>query len=571
MNIPRPEHPNPQFERKNWLNLNGKWDFEIDSGVSGRERELFKNKSLKSEITVPFCPESKLSGIGITDYMNCVWYLKKVTLPESAKDKTVILHFGAVDYESYVYVNGKEVKHHIGGFASFECDITDYIVDGENIITVCAIDKNEPKAMGKQSDRYASYNCFYTRTTGIWQTVWLEFVEKNHIKKVKYYPCPEQSNVIVEVQTVGSDDFCAECFYDGKKVGETSVHLEEGLSRVVVNLDELHFWSVGEGNLYDVVLTYGKDKVSSYFGIRTVGLDKNNFLLNGKPLFLRTVLDQGFYKDGIYTAKDEDELKRDIDLSLDAGFNGARLHQKVFEARFLYHCDKKGYLVFGETGNWGLDPSDIRVLPNFMNEWIEIIDRDFNHPSIVGWCPLNETWDYYNRHQDDRLVTSMYNITKAQDPTRICVGTSGNYQVVSDIYDLHDYLQGKEEFESIYLAKDKETMLAQYDKTHEAVAKYQNSLDWKDYPLYISEYGGISWDKAKVGGWGYGNAPKTEEEFFDRYEYLTKALINCPYIFGFCYTQLYDVEQEVNGLYTYEREPKFDMKKISAITKYEKE
>ncbi len=566
MNIPRPEHPNPQFERENWINLNGEWEFELDRGVSGRDRKFYERTSLDSKIIVPFCPESVLSGIGNTDFLNCVWYLKRVKIKKC--NKRVILHFGAVDYESYIYINHKEVYHNIGGFVGFDIDITDSVEMGkENIITVCAIDTHPSgKASGKQSKKYYSIGCDYTRTTGIWQTVWLEYVEKNYIKSVRYYPSIEDKSVQIEVEAVGNAEFKAVATYKGKNVGEASAKLKSGISRLTLNLSELHLWEVGKGRLYDLELTYGADKVKSYFGIRSTVFDNKSYLLNGKPVYLRTVLDQGFYKNGIYTAETEEELVRDIYLSLDAGFNGARLHQKVFEPRFLYHCDKLGYMVFGETGNWGIDCSNMNHLAPFLLEWQREIARDFNHPSIIGWCPLNETWDYDYRHQNDDFIRAMYYATKAMDTTRPCVGTSGNYQVVSDIYDLHDYLQGKEEFESIYLAPTQEEMLELYDKKHEAVSKYQKSLDYKDMALYLSEYGGIRWDTDGIGGWGYGDGPKTEEEFLERYEYLTKALINSPYVCGFCYTQLYDVEQEVNGLYTYERKPKFDMKKIKEIT-----
>lgn len=570
MNIPRPEHPNPQFEREDWINLNGEWEFEIDHGVSGRDRRFYERTSLDSKIIVPFCPESELSGINNKDFMNCVWYLKKVKIKKTSKN--VILHFGAIDYESYIYVNGKEVHHNIGGFVGFEVDITEYVNKGkENIITACAIDVGtKNKASGKQSKVYYSQGCDYTRTTGIWQTVWLEYVEKSYIKSIKYYPSIEDSSVQLEINTVGNGSFKAEASYKGKTVGVAEAKLNEGISRLTLKLSELHLWEAGKGRLYDLVLTYGKDTVKSYFGIRSTAFNKNAYLLNGKPLYLRTVLDQGFYKKGIYTAETEEELARDIYLSLDAGFNGVRLHQKVFEPRFLYHCDKLGYLVFGETGNWGLDLSDMKQLTPFMLEWQREIERDFNHPSIIGWCPLNETWDNNNRHQEDDFVKAMYFATKTMDTTRPCVGTSGNYQVVSDIYDLHDYIQTKEEFEKIYLAPTYEELAEEYDKSHKWVSQYQNSKNYKDMALYLSEYGGIQWDLDGVGGWGYGNGPKTEEEFFERYEYLTKTLVDSPYICGFCYTQLYDVEQEVNGLYTYERKPKFDMKKIKAITQYTK-
>ena len=307
------------------------------------------------------------------------------------------------------------------------------------------------------------------------------------------------------------------------------------------------------------------DKVKSYFGIRKTAFDNNSYLLNDNVVFLRTVLDQGFYKKGIYTAETEEELVQDIYLSLDAGFNGARLHQKVFEPRFLYHCDKLGYLVFGEAANWGLDVSNMEHLTPFMLEWQRELQRDFNHPSIIGWCPLNETWDVDGRHQNDDFVRALYYTTKAIDTTRPCIATSGNYQVVSDIYDLHDYLQTKEEFEKIYLAPTVEEMCENYDKMHEWVSKYQKSLEFKDMPLYLSEYGGIQWDVQGVGGWGYGNGPKTEEEYMERYEYLTKILMDSPYVCGLCYTQLYDVEQEVNGIYTYDRQKKFDISRIRAV------
>ncbi len=565
MNIPRPEHPNPQFEREDWINLNGEWQFEYDFGISGRDRKFYERKSLNSKIIVPFCPESVLSGIGNTDFLNCVWYLKNVEIPNT--DKNVILHFGAVDYESYIYVNHKEVYHNIGGFVGFDIDITNYVNKGEeNVITVCAIDTNpKGKASGKQSKVYYSQGCDYTRTTGIWQTVWLEFVDKSYIKSVKYYPSIADKSVQIEVETVGNATFTAEASYEGKPMGKVSAELNSGISRLTLKLDELYLWEAGAGRLYDLNLTYGNDKVKSYFGVRTTEFKDKKYVLNGKDLFLVTVLDQGFYKKGIYTAETDEELVQDIHLSFDAGFNGARLHQKVFEPRFLYHCDKLGYLVFGETGNWGVDASNMEQLTPFLLEWQRELQRDFNHPSIIGWCPLNETWDFENKHQNDDFIRALYYTTKAIDTTRPCVGTSGNYQVVSDVYDLHDYIQTKKEFEEIYLAPTYVEFAEKYDKSHEWVSKYQNSKEWENYALYLSEYGGIQWDVQGVGGWGYGNGPKTEEEYMDRYEYLTKALMDSPYICGICYTQLYDVEQEVNGIYTYDRQKKFDISRIRKI------
>ncbi len=567
MLIPRPEHPNPQFEREDWVNLNGEWQFEYDFGISGRDRKFYERTSLDSKIIVPFCPESVLSGIGNTDFLNCVWYLKNVKIKDT--DKRVVLHFGAIDYESYIYVNHKQVYHNIGGYVGFDIDITDYVTKGEeNIITVCAIDTNpRGKASGKQSKNYYSMGCDYTRTTGIWQTVWLEYVDNSYIKSVKYYPSIEDKSLQIEIETVGDAKFSAIATYEGKREGYAEAELSAGISRLTIKLDQLHLWEVGNGRLYDLELTYGNDKVKSYFGMRTTAFKDKKYLLNGKETFLVTVLDQGFYKKGIYTAETDEELCQDIYLSLDAGFNGARLHQKVFEPRFLYHCDKLGYLVFGETGNWGIDCSNMEQLVPFMLEWQRELQRDFNHPSIIGWCPLNETWDFDYRHQNDDFIRALYYSTKAIDTTRPCIATSGNYQVVSDVYDLHDYIQVKDEFEKIYLAPTYEEFAENYDNhpNHQWVSRYQKSKDWKDYALYLSEYGGIQWDTQGVGGWGYGNGPKTEDEYMERYEYLTKTLMDSPHICGICYTQLYDVEQEVNGIYTYDRQKKFDISRIRKV------
>ena len=277
-------------------------------------------------------------------------------------------------------------------------------------------------------------------------------------------------------------------------------------------------------------------------------------LINGKSVFQRLVLDQGFYPDGIYTASTDEALENDVKLSMAAGFNGARLHEKVFEPRFLYHCDRLGYLVWGEQGNWGMDPSAPDGLKNFLPEWMEAVERDFNHPAIIGWCPFNETWDYEGRKQDDDLLAIVYRMTKLYDTTRPCIDTSGNFHVITDIYDLHDYEQNPEEFASHYESYAKDGILA-WDNH----APRQKQI--VGIPVFISEYGGIKWDVEGVNkdSWGYGDGPRTEEEFLARYKGLTDVLLDNPKMFGFCYTQLYDIEQEQNGLYTYDREPKFDM------------
>ncbi len=555
MNIPRPEHPNPQWERTSWKNLNGEWEFEFDFGASARERKLYKNGALSKKITVPFCPESVLSGIGYTDFIPSVCYRKIITLSADEASKNVFLHFGAVDFHAFIYVNGEFCDEHIGGYSSFKVDITKFANEGENEIFVIAEDDTRSKAQpsGKQSDRYDSYGCSYTRTTGIWQTVWLEFVPKSYIKNCKYYPDITNGILTVIGETAGSGTLSLTASYKGKPMGASTVNVTGGSFTASIKLSELHLWEIGCGRLYDLELSFGEDSVKSYFGMREVALDGLKFKLNGKTVFLRTVLDQGFYPDGIYTAKSDEDLKKDILLSKAAGFHGARLHQKVFEKRFIYHCDKEGYIVWGEHANWGIDYTDAAAQGNFICEWTEIIERDFNSPAIIGWCPFNETWGYHEKDSNVRPIESVYRITKLYDNTRPCIATSGNYHLDKmEIYDVHDYMQSTEGFEDNYAHIPEGVVNDQVERNNKGTQPYHGE------PIFVSEYGGIKWVKNEKDGWGYGNAPETLGEFVERYCKLADILITNPYIMGLCYTQLYDVEQERNGLYYYDRTPKFD-------------
>ncbi|MBQ7545758.1 MAG: beta-galactosidase [Clostridia bacterium] len=561
MTIPRPEYPNPQFERADWINLNGTWAFETDPGRSGEARKVYAAEKLAGEILVPFCPESKLSGVGHTDFMPAVWYRRTVEIPADKLAGRVFLHFGAVDYRAVVYVNGACVGEHKGGYVHFSFDVTGHVHAGENVIAVYAEDDARDGLIpsGKQCFAYASQGCHYTRTTGIWQTVWLEFTPKAYIKSVKLYPDAANGSVQFTAEVCGAGTFRAEAFFDGTPVGSAqSVSSGETVCGTIA-LSQVHLWDVGQGNLYDLTLRFGDDTVKSYFGLRSVGLDDKRFLLNGRSVFMRLVLDQGFYPDGIYTARDEDALVRDIELSLAAGFNGARLHEKVFEPRFLYHCDRMGYLVWGEYPNWGLDYSDPRAAAAVIPEWLEAVGRDFNHPAIIGWCPFNETWDYDGRIQWNELLRMVYRVTKAVDPTRPCIDTSGNFHVETDIYDTHDYEQSVDVFTARYQKLTDENEL--FDLHHD----HGDAQIWCGEPVFISEYGGIRWAGEDAAGWGYGEAPKTEEEYKQRYKGLTDVLLDNPRMCGFCYTQLYDVEQELNGLYTYDREPKFNMDFFHAV------
>ena len=563
---PRNEHPNPGFYREDYVNLNGEWDFEFDFGKSGIARKLYEpDCAFSKKINVPFCPESELSGIGYKDFIDAVWYKRNVTLTAEQvnKGKTFIV-FGAVDFHAMVYVNGSLAGEHFGGYTSFRIDATPYVKEGDNTITVYAEDDTRSylQARGKQSEEYYSHDCDYTRTTGIWQTVYMEFCPVNYIKNFKVFPNIDEGSVTIQADLCGSGDISATAYWDGKEVGTVSMKASGQTSTFTIPLSEKYLWEVGKGGLYSLELAFGGDKVSSYFGLREVKLTDKAVEINGKPVFQRLILDQGFYPDGIYTAPTKEALKNDIILSMKAGFNGARLHQKIFEPLFLHYCDELGYIVWGEHGNWGLDWSNFESIRYFLTEIEEEIERDFNHPSLIGWCPYNETWDLHGCQQDDDTLRIVYRTVKAMDKTRPCIDTSGNFHVETDIYDVHDYEQDYKIFKENYDKLVSENYLFDH---------FPDRQQWKGEPVFMSEYGGIrielrnAEDNDRTKAWGYGNAATSYEEFYERYAGLTDALIDNPRMIGFCYTQLTDVEQELNGIYKYDRSEKFDSEVLYKI------
>lgn len=561
MKVYRTEYPNPQFRRDDWLCLNGEWQFEIDNARVGMAKKFWERESLDGKINVPFCPESKLSGVGNTEFMSVVWYKKTVEVPPSMAGKRVFLHFGAVDWKATVFVNGQKVAEHIGGYVPFSAEVTSF---GSKLdITVCAEDPvyRHNYGHGKQSPLLQSYGCYYTRTTGIWQSVWLEATGSRYISDFRVTPNVAACEISLEVQA--ADAYGAEveatAYYNGKKQGETRFKIVDGCTVAHMPLDELHLWELGKGRLYDLELRLivdgvTTDVVKSYFGMRSVMFDGKKFLLNGKSVFGRFVLDQGFYSDGIYTAPTTDRFEQDIRLSMDMGFNGARLHEKIFEPQALYYCDKMGYMVWEEYPNWGLDRASFDCVNKYLYEWMEAVKRDYNHPSIIGWCVLNEVWDEDRRRISDEAVRIGYYATKWYDKSRPVIDTSGGFHVVTDTFDVHDY-EG-----------DLDKFAAKYEKgqyiTFDKIQKYEGQ------PYWISEYGGIKYipfgDRDK-GSWGYGNAAADEAEFLKRYCSITSSIMKNPETWALCYTQLYDVEQEVNGLYTYERKCKFSPEGVKAI------
>jgi beta-galactosidase/beta-glucuronidase len=584
--VPRAEYPRPQFARERWLCLNGTWRFEVDQADSGLERGLV-GAELSGEITVPFAPESALSGVQVGDFLEAVWYRRTATVPAAWAGERVLLHFQAVDHDATVWIDGVEAGRHRGGFTSFGFDITELVEPGRDFtITVRARDsRHGPQARGKQSTRYEGYEAFYPRSTGIWQTVWLEPVPAVHLKRAKITPDLPGGRFLINVpvsrpaaglrvRAVLSDG-------DGELARAEAAIDHDGAPLLVlpVPADRRRVWSPRDPHLYDLRLELSGwdgeivDEVRSYAGLRSVSIDGQAVLINGERVFQRLVLDQGWYPDGFMTAPDEASLIRDIQLSLDAGFNGARLHQKVFEERFLFHADRLGYLVWGEFGDWGArvgkGVDGQQPTASFITQWLEALERDHSHPSIIGWCPLNETFQpLVDRITNlDDVTLGLFLATKAADPTRPVIDASGYAHRVAhtDVYDSHNYEQDPELF-----AKAMAGLAEGAPYTNTAPDGTAWSTPYAGQPYFCSEFGGILWVPPEDRGadpdaWGYGTAPRTEEEWYRRFGGLVDALLDNPLMFGYCFTQLTDVFQEQNGVYRFDRGGKLDVARIRAI------
>jgi hypothetical protein len=567
--VPRPEHPRPDACRTNWLSLNGPWQFEIDPTADGEARGLTAGQDLTGQIIVPFCPESKLSGLGFgnTNYFENAWYRRWLELPGAMQGQRIRLHFGAVDYKTWVYVNGQLAGTHTGGNAAFSFEITQLLRAGRNELVVRVYDalRSGLQPGGKQSP-VKSEGCNYTRTTGLWQPVWIEAVGAAFVERFSLVADPDHARVLIAASVDGPEadlELVAQAFADGQLVGSDAATGPGHQRQLVLDLRRKQLWHPGSPFLYDLKFTLSRgkkvvDELHSYFGLRKVTREGRRILINDQPVFQRLILDQGFYPDGLWTAPSDAALKQDIEMSMAAGYNGARLHQKVFEPRFLYWADKLGYLVWGEFPNSGYNYNPAGYAP-YLAEWTEVLLRDRNHPAIIGWCPFNETGG-----RAAEIQQLVWKVTQALDPTRPALECSGYSHTLPqpELRDNHDYDGNPVTFRQRWV----DYFNATGAKAPMPVRYAVSSAPAGDCgaPFMVSEIGGIGW--ATEGGWGYGAAPKSLDEFYTRYQGTVDALLDNPNLFGFCYTQLTDIEQELNGLYYYDRRPKFDPKKLHALT-----
>ena len=583
--VPRPEHPRPDLMRADWQTLNGRWEFEFDDANRGLAEGWHRDagKRFTRAIQVPYAYQAKLSGIGDPSFHDVVWYRRAVQVPQNfrANNRRVMLNFGAVDYEASVWVNGERAGDHRGGHVPFAFDITDLLKSGDNVIVVRAHDPSTDRTVprGKQFWEEKSAAIWYTRTTGIWQPVWLEAVGPTYVRRLRI--TPDVDNRLVTIETVLSREardarlrFVASLRGEAAAQAEVAVKATAGANpQAVLRLDRQELWWPERPNLYDLrvelVGAGGEvlDRVESYFGQRKVSTHDNKIYLNNEPYYLRMVLDQGYWPESLLTPPTEEAIKYDIEMTKKFGFNGARKHQKVEDPRWLYWCDKLGLIVWGEMAN-AFDIYTDEYVHRFMDEWQRAVERDYNHPSIIAWTPINESWGVFDiltdrRHQAH--AKALYYLTHSLDATRLVQDNDGwEHTDVTDIFGIHDYARTGADFAAKY--KVLETDRTQIPRNGKEANAY--GYRYNGTPIVLTEFGGISYrtgSARRENEWGYSGIEPTKEAFLTRLEGLVKAVRENKAIVGYCYTQLTDVEQEINGLMTYDRKPKADPAEFARI------
>ena len=588
--IPRSEHPRPDFMRDTFVNLNGEWQFAFDDaneGLSQRWQE--PGRALPLRITVPFAYQTKLSGLGPTDDIHpVVWYRRSFGVPAEMAGRRVLLRFGAVDYRCRVYVNGEMIGTHVGGYAPFGFDITEALREGEN--DLCVRVEDEPdftQPRGKQYWNKGLMGCWYTPVTGIWQTVYLEAVGEYCMKQIHITPDIDRRVATAEIaldhMPRGEMAAALEISFDGEVIRRVTSTISDRVTRIPVDmvvhgaLDSVRLWSPSNPALYDVKVSLynpeGKivDTVRTYFGMRKVEVRDGWIYLNNCPIYQRLVLDQGYWPDSLLTPPSDEAIRQDIEYTKAFGYNGARKHQKVEDPRYYYWADRLGLLVWGEVPSpYDFTDETVRRLSQALTDFI---DRDFNHPCLITWVPLNESWGVRQIYTDKRQQAAarmLYQLTKALDGTRLCSCNDGWEQVDTDIAALHDYAAEGEVIAAHFA--DRATI-----ETHTCDHRPGFAQDFRPTgkeAFMVTEYGGIAFTSIGVQGemggmetWGYHDKVTDEEKFFERFQAVTDAIRAIPYCQGYCYTQLTDVMQEINGVLTPDRRPKMDVARFAAINR----
>lgn len=585
--IPRPEHPRPDFMRDTFYNLNGQWQFAFDDQDVGTAQGWYNpGHRLERTITVPFCYQSKASGIGPTDEIHPVlWYRRSFTVPAKMQGRRILLRFGAVDFVATVYVNGQCVGGHRGGYTPFALDITDSLRQGENDLCVRVVDLPDPvQPRGKQYWKRGLDTCLYTASSGIWQTVYLEAADSLRVDYIHITPDIDQGMAHAEIMLnqIPEQEVTLSVQV---KLGEHHVRTVSATTQrrsCTVSVDmacndslgPLKLWTPNHPNLYDVRVQLLRqnqvtDQVDTYFGMRKVEVRDGVVYLNNNRIYQRLILDQGYWPDTMITPPSDEAIRADLEWTKKFGFNGARKHQKIEDPRYYYWADKMGVLVWGEVPSPFVFTDE--TVENLSQTLLEFIRRDFNHPCIITWVPLNESWGVPQivSNEKQRATASMlYYMTKAADGTRLCSGNDGWEQAQTDICGLHDYNSTKQVLKRHFA--DRTFVETQTCDGRRAYADGYSCSGGEAF--MVTEYGGIAFAnigaQGEMGGmetWGYNGKETSQESFFHRYQECTEAILEIPYCRGFCYTQLTDIMQEINGLLTPDRQPKVDVERLRQL------
>ena len=572
-NPPRPEYPRPQFVREPWLNLNGTWEFQCDDENAGLTQGWHDGRTLTGKITVPFAYQTQLSGINDKSIHECVWYARSFEIPDTWKGYDLLLNFGAVDYEATVWINGREVGTHRGGHVPFQFEISPYIQAGDNRLTVRVEDRQDlQQPRGKQSYTGLPHSIDYYCTTGIWQTVWLERAPAIRIEEVRAIPHAESNRLTIEVYLHAPSSSWrleVEVFDAGQLVARESHHTPIATGHFDIAIPFAKLWSPKSPHLYDLKVRLYKqdellDEVLSYVGLRKIELKDGKFLINGDVCYLKLVLDQGYWPDGYLTAPSDEALQTDIGWTKMFGFNGVRKHQKLEDPRWLYWCDRLGLLVWEEMPNardWSPQAQE-----KLSTEWQRAVRRDYNHPCIIAWVPVNESMGFPGLGQEHvdqyAFIERMVRVTRRIDSTRPVIDNDGwEHTDITDVCAIHDYTPTAKKLKVRY----KDTLGG--GQLPEKVWISDRPLfvagsQYRGQPIVLSEVGGFLTIPSEIPNdqrdmlYQFYDSFESPGELVNKYRDLMKGIASLPFLAGFCYTQLTDIEQEINGLLTYDRQPK---------------
>ncbi len=573
-----PNYPRPQLIRERWALLDGPWDFAFDDHNVGETNGWQRIFPKQYDIMVPFTYETPASGIGIEELHEHVWYSRAFTPEENAE--CVLLHFEGSDYHTRVFVNGHFAGEHRGGYARFSFDITALLRPGENTLTVHVADSaDRAQPRGKQRWQPQNFGCWYVQTTGIWKSVWVEYAPAARVTALKLTPDLSDGTVHIEASLTPEANgamLAADASFDGVPVGSASVEVKDSCASIRLDVRStavsdwaVRTWAPSHPDLYDLNLVLLRgcravDTVCSYFGMREIEIHEGKVLLNGAPLYQRLILDQGYWPKSGLTPPSEEALITDIEKVQQLGYNGVRKHQKIEDERFLYWADAKGLLVWSEFPATYVFNDD--AVANITREWMEIVRQNYSHPSIITWTPFNESWgvpEIARSEPQQKFTESIYALTKAMDPMRPVITNDGWRHTCSDLLTLHDYEPSGDKFFDRYIHPEDFFDNSEPYSTAGQYFAFADGYEYSGEPVLISEFGGIALSGGE--GWGYGDKVGGEADFLARFKSITEAIQSLPYVVGYCYTQVTDVQQEVNGLMDMDRNFKVDPEAIRKI------